>query len=91
MGDRNMKYVIKQKSEFVMDARYVQLEADTGPGFTYPIVIDRATQFDTIEEAVTAIIDRTNFMHSISFSSDGQFTIVGIKEVSAPRYEEVAL
>lgn len=93
MGDRKMEYAIKQKTVFG-STYYVRLENNTGPGFSYKNDLDKATRFDSLNSAVTAIIARTKFMQNVFVfpcEEESSFTIVGTKEVNTPRYEEVAL
>lgn len=86
-----MKYVIKDVA--TSDIRYLQapdyLRYRTSE-FVYDL--DDATKFDSIQGALETIRVRDN-IYTPGFSPDlrGVFTIVGVKEVRTPRYEEVAL
>lgn len=84
--ETRMKYVIKEGSQSYLQAENYHVVRSSN--FVYDI--GNATKFDTIREALDVIRLRDRiYYHNIS--PQASFTIVGIKEVNTPRYEEVAL
>lgn len=83
--ETRMKYVIKEGTTSYLKAEnYHVMRSST---FVYDI--GDATKFDTIREALEVIRLRDRIFSAVTFQTS--FTIVGVKEVDTPRYEEVAL
>ena len=79
-----MKYVIKEVSG---DASYMY-ETDNKPALGYTGKLSEATQYATIQDAIRAIVHHVWERPNGSFQD---FTIVGVREIPQPRYEEVEL
>lgn len=79
-----MKYVIKRinaHQQYVRSVDYRGMFEDTA-------ALDEARQFNTLFEAIEVLRIRVKETPSLVYD---QFTIVGIKEINQPRYEEVVL
>lgn len=83
-----MKYVIKGRWTG-NDEYYV---SNTTPAFSYTSDLNKAWLFWHIDYAIDAIVARQiDIDVNKVYRSNDKFTIIGIEEVSTPRYREVAL
>lgn len=82
-----MKYAIKWD-----DGNYVRVKSElpTRRVFIDSTDLEGATQFVSISGAIAAIVERTDATSS-TWRSPRSLTIVGVKEINTPRYEEVLL
>lgn len=80
-----MVYVIKWLKE---GNAFVRLH-DDGVRFG-EATLEYATRFLKISEAINAIVVRTDNTRD-TWRAEAKLTIVGVKEVTTPRFEEVAI
>ena len=84
-----MKYVIKESAYTyaILPKEFIERPAY---GFDYTDELNEATTFDSVMEAINALLIR-EVARASSIPSVDRFTIIGVKEVNQPRYEEVSL
>lgn len=85
-----MKYVLKWENTVESGkVEYVSLVA--GGRFSTSNSIEYAEKFDSIPDALDALVARADATHPPAYRAPQKITIVRVEEVNEPKYREVPL